>query len=36
MPTLLVFRDGEPVAQIVGARSAARLREDLSPHLDWP
>jgi thioredoxin len=35
MPTLLVFRDGEPVARIVGARGAARLREDLREHLDW-
>jgi thioredoxin 1 len=35
MPTLLVFRDGEPVARLVGARGAARLREDLSAHLDW-
>ena len=25
MPTLLVFRDGQPVARIVGARGAVRL-----------
>jgi thioredoxin len=34
MPTLLIFRGGEPVARLVGARSAARLREDLAVHLD--
>ena len=34
MPTVLIFRDGEPVARLVGARSAARLREDLAPHVD--
>jgi thioredoxin 1 len=30
MPTLLVFRDGEPVGRLIGARSAARLRQDLA------
>ena len=34
MPTLLVFRDGEVVDRIVGARSARVLREDLSRHLE--
>ena len=33
MPTLLVFVDGRPVDRFVGARGAARLREDLAPHL---
>src|ERR1700754_55896 len=32
-PTLIVFRDGEPVRQIVGARSKAELLADLSDHL---
>ena len=35
MPTLLVFRDGDVVGRMVGARGAARLREDLSGYLDW-
>ncbi|MFJ3904728.1 thioredoxin family protein [Streptomyces sp. NPDC090025] len=30
MPTLLVFRDGEPVRSMVGARSKRRLLEELS------
>lgn len=33
MPTLLVFRGGEVVDRIVGARSARVLREALSDHL---
>lgn len=33
VPTLLVFRDGELVDRLVGARGPARLREDLAPHL---
>lgn len=33
MPTLLVFRDGEPVQQIVGARSKHRLLRDLEQQL---
>jgi len=33
MPTLLVFVDGTQVDRFVGARGAARLREDLAPHL---
>jgi thioredoxin 1 len=35
MPTLLVFQDGEVIGRIVGARGAARLREDLSGFVDW-
>ncbi|MFQ3558952.1 thioredoxin family protein [Streptomyces gramineus] len=30
MPTFMVFRDGEPVKAMVGARSGRRLREELS------
>ncbi|GGX55282.1 thioredoxin family protein [Streptomyces minutiscleroticus] len=30
MPTLLVFRDGEPVRSMVGARSARKLNEELA------
>lgn len=33
LPTLLVFRGGEVVASIVGARPKARLREALVAHL---
>lgn len=29
MPTLLVFRDGEPVLQLVGARAKRRLLQEL-------
>lgn len=29
MPTLLVFRDGEPVRQLVGARAKRRLLQEL-------
>jgi thioredoxin 1 len=29
MPTLMVFRDGEPVRSVVGARSKQRLVKDL-------
>ena len=34
MPTFLVFRHGEPVAQLVGARSKRRLVEDLATVLE--
>ncbi|MFE4204869.1 thioredoxin family protein [Streptomyces goshikiensis] len=34
MPTLLVFRDGEPVRQLVGARAKRRLLQELEEHLD--
>jgi thioredoxin 1 len=30
MPTLMVFRGGEPVKSMVGARSKRRLLEELS------
>ncbi|AWZ08684.1 MULTISPECIES: thioredoxin domain-containing protein [unclassified Streptomyces] len=33
MPTLLVFRDGEPVRQLVGARAKRRLLQELEEHL---
>jgi thioredoxin 1 len=33
LPTLLVFRDGEVVASIVGARPKAYLRQSLAAHL---
>ncbi len=33
IPTLLVFKGGEVVQTIVGARPKARLVEELSPHL---
>ncbi len=33
MPTLLVFRDGEPVRQIVGARPKRRLLQELQDQL---
>ncbi|GAA1594584.1 thioredoxin [Actinomadura kijaniata] len=33
MPTLMVFRDGEPVVSVVGARSKRRLLRDVEPAL---
>ncbi|MET9345281.1 thioredoxin family protein [Streptomyces termitum] len=33
-PTLMVFRDGEPVRSMVGARPKRRLREELADVLD--
>lgn len=30
MPTMLVFRDGQPVKSLVGARPLRRLRQDLA------
>jgi len=33
IPTLIVFQDGKPVQQIVGAKSKAELLSDLSDHL---
>jgi thioredoxin 1 len=34
MPTLLVFRRGEVVGSLVGARPKAHLRHALTPHLE--
>ncbi|MFJ2838109.1 MULTISPECIES: thioredoxin family protein [Nocardia] len=33
MPTLMLFRDGEPVRTVVGARSKRRLLDDLADAL---
>ncbi|MFD3677253.1 MULTISPECIES: thioredoxin family protein [Streptomyces] len=33
MPTLIVFRDGEPVRQMVGARAKRKLLMELEEHL---
>lgn len=33
IPTLLVFKDGEPVEQIVGAMGKDQLLEKINPHL---
>lgn len=33
MPTLIVFRDGEPVRQMVGARAKRKLLLELEEHL---
>ncbi|WP_171164761.1 thioredoxin [Streptomyces sp. I05A-00742] len=35
MPTLLLFRAGEPVKSLVGARPKRRLRQDLASELPW-
>ena len=32
-PTLLLFRDGQPVKQIIGARPKASLMRELAPYL---
>jgi thioredoxin 1 len=34
LPTLLVFRDGEPVGALVGARPKSALRDALAPMTD--
>ena len=34
MPTLMLFRDGEPVHTMIGARSKRRLLDDLDGRLD--
>jgi thioredoxin 1 len=36
LPTLLVFRQGEVVASIVGARPKSYLRQTLSAHAQYP
>jgi len=33
IPTMILFRDGEPAAQVVGAKGKAQLLEELSAHL---
>ena len=33
IPTLILFKDGEPVMRLVGARGKAALDEELSKHL---
>jgi thioredoxin 1 len=33
IPTLILFKDGEPVARLVGARGKAALQEEISRHL---
>ena len=33
IPTMILFRDGEPATQIVGAKGKVQLLEDLTPHL---
>ncbi|MBT2382798.1 thioredoxin [Streptomyces sp. ISL-11] len=35
MPTLVLFRAGEPVKAVVGARPERRLRQDLAGELPW-
>ncbi|MGK5636906.1 thioredoxin family protein [Streptomyces sp. URMC 126] len=34
-PTLTLFRSGEPVLTVVGARPLRRLRQELSAELPW-
>ncbi|MBZ4323727.1 thioredoxin family protein [Streptomyces huiliensis] len=34
-PTLILFRSGEPVLTLVGARPLRRLRQDLASELPW-
>jgi thioredoxin 1 len=33
IPTMILFKDGQPVKQIVGAKPKAALMRDLAPHL---
>ncbi len=33
IPTLILFKDGEPVARVVGARGRAALEEELDRHI---
>jgi thioredoxin 1 len=33
LPTVMVFRDGEPRSTVVGARSRAHYERELGPHL---
>ncbi|APU18042.1 MULTISPECIES: thioredoxin [Actinoalloteichus] len=34
IPTLILFKDGKPVTQIVGAKPKAALMSEISKHLD--
>jgi thioredoxin 1 len=34
MPTLVLFRDGEEKARVVGAKSRAAIMRELAPHLE--
>ncbi len=36
LPTVMLFKEGEPVAQVTGARSGTEVREFLAPHLPSP
>lgn len=36
LPTLILFRDGEPVERIAGAVKAGRLERAIAAHLDTP
>jgi len=36
LPTLMLFKDGEPVARIAGAVKATRLEAAVAPHLPDP
>jgi thioredoxin len=33
IPTLILFRDGEPLARIIGAKGKNQLLQELHPHL---
>ena len=33
LPTLILFRDGQPVKKLIGARPKAALMRELTPHL---
>ena len=33
IPTLILFKDGEPVARVVGARGRAALEEEINRHV---
>ena len=33
IPTLILFKDGEPAARIVGAKGKGQLLEEITPHL---
>ena len=33
IPTLILFKDGEPAARIIGAKGKSQLLADITPHL---